>query len=49
MVLDGKMKQVKASKKKKETEQNEQIDFTTSVDQVKCTEHLSTIFNILDH
>ena len=49
MALDGKIpKKEKASKKNKDAAP-EIIDFTSSVDQNKCSRQLSTIFNILDH
>jgi hypothetical protein len=37
MVLDGKIKTNRASKNKKDNGDSSIIDFTTSVDQVKCS------------
>jgi hypothetical protein len=49
MVLDGKFKNNKGSKKQKGNDENSIVDFTTTIDQVKCSRQLTTIFNILDH
>ena len=49
MVLDGKFKSNKGSKRQKDNDQDAIVDFTTSFDQVKCSQQLTTIFNILDH
>jgi hypothetical protein len=48
MAIDGKIPKKEKTSKKKDT-QPETIDFTSSVDQSKCSRQLSTIFNILDH
>jgi hypothetical protein len=49
MVLDGKFKNNKGSKKQKGNDDQAIVDFTTTIDQAKCSRQLTTIFNILDH